>query len=145
MEKDAEKIFTGLKEDISAYAGLKLRFFKLTAIERTARFLAVLSHGVILTALAFFALLFLFIALGFYVGGLLGSISLGFLIVGGVYLLLAVVAVLVRESIRVKLMNLMIEAVMSDQYTDDTEDKPTDTAGEDAQREERDLPSMPGD
>lgn len=144
MEKDTEKIFTGLKEDIFTYAGLKLRFFKLTAIERIARFLAVLSHGVILVALAFFMLLFLFIALGFYIGGLLGSVSLGFLIIGGLYLLLLILAVLIRETIRIKLINLMIEAVMSDNYSDDTQNKPTDPAGQDTQREETTQSPMPG-
>ena len=84
MENAAEKIFTELKEDISTYARLKLRLLKLMAIERTAIVLAVLSHSLILLLLSFFTVLFLFVALGCYLGELLDSPALGFLIVGGI-------------------------------------------------------------
>ena len=73
MENTAGKIFTELKEDISTYARLKLRLLKLMAIERTAIVLAVLSHSLILLLLSFFTVLFLFVALGCYLGELLDS------------------------------------------------------------------------
>ena len=78
MENTAGKIFTELKEDISTYARLKLRLLKLMAIERTAIVLAVLSHSLILLLLSFFTVLFLFVALGCYLGELLDSPALGF-------------------------------------------------------------------
>lgn len=80
MENTAGKIFTELKEDISTYARLKLRLLKLMAIERTAIVLAVLSHSLILLLLSFFTVLFLFVALGCYLGELLDSPALGFLL-----------------------------------------------------------------
>ncbi len=86
MENNTEKIFTDLKEEISAYVGLKLRLWKLMAIERTAGVLSSLSHGLILVLFAFFTVLFLFVALGFFLGDLLGSIAWGFLIVSGIYI-----------------------------------------------------------
>ena len=92
MENTAGKIFTELKEDISTYARLKLRLLKLMAIERTAIVLAVLSHSLILLLLSFFTVLFLFVALGCYLGELLDSPALGFLIVGGFYLLFTLIA-----------------------------------------------------
>lgn len=144
MEKDAGKIFVELKEDITTYAGLKLRFLKLTAIERAARLMAVLSHGIILMLLVFFTVLFLFIALGFYLGELLDDTSLGFLIVGGIYLLLTFIAIGVRGRIREKLMNMMIEAIMANDDDDDTKDKSTDTVGKDSAREEGNQTGMPG-
>lgn len=144
MEKDAGKIFVELKEDIITYAGLKLRFLKLTAIERAARLMAVLSHGIILMLLIFFTVLFLFIALGFYLGELLDDTSLGFLVVGGIYLLLTFIAIGARGRIREKLMNMMIEAIMANDDDDDTKDKSTDTVGEDSPREEGNQTGMPG-
>lgn len=78
MENTAGKIFTELKEDISTYARLKLRLLKLMAIERTAIVLAVLSHSLILLLLSFFTVLFLFVALGCYLGELLDSPALRF-------------------------------------------------------------------
>ena len=111
MENAAEKIFTELKEDISTYARLKLRLLKLMAIERTAIVLAVLS---------FFTVLFLFVALGCYLGELLDSPALGFLIVGGIYLLFTLIVWGMKDGIRIRLMNTVIEAL---QANDDEDDK----------------------
>lgn len=65
MEKDAGEIFRELKKDLSAYVELKLELLKLNTYERTGKVIAVLSYGVILLFLAFFAILFIFLALGF--------------------------------------------------------------------------------
>ena len=117
MENTAGKIFTELKEDISTYARLKLRLLKLMAIERTAIVLAVLSHSLILLLLSFFTVLFLFVALGCYLGELLDSPALGFLIVGGIYLLFTLIVWGMKDGIRIRLMNTVIEA------NDDEDDK----------------------
>ena len=66
MEKDAGEIFRELKKDLSAYVELKLELLKLNTYERTGKVIAVLSYGVILLFLAFFAILFIFLALGFF-------------------------------------------------------------------------------
>ena len=68
MEKDAGEIFRELKKDLSAYVELKLELLKLNTYERTGKVIAVLSYGVILLFLAFFAILFIFLALGFSSG-----------------------------------------------------------------------------
>ena len=111
MENTAGKIFTELKEDISTYARLKLRLLKLMAIERTAIVLAVLSHSLILL---------LFVALGCYLGELLDSPALGFLIVGGFYLLFTLIVWGMKHGIRIGIMNMVIEAL---QANDDEDDK----------------------
>lgn len=121
MEEDAEKLFRELKDDLSTYAGLRLRILKLTAIERTARVIAVLSHGLVFVLLAFFSILFLFLALGFFLGELLGSLALGFLAVGGLYLLLLFLLAGCKEWLRVKIMNVIIGAI---QANDDEESSP---------------------
>ena len=68
MEKDSGEIFRELKKDLSAYVELKLELLKLNTYERTGKVIAVLSYGVILLFLAFFAILFIFLALGFFLG-----------------------------------------------------------------------------
>ena len=75
MEKDAGEIFRELKKDLSAYVELKLELLKLNTYERTGKVIAVLSYGVILLFLAFFAILFIFLALGFFLGDLFGSVG----------------------------------------------------------------------
>lgn len=122
MEKNAEKIFSDLKEDISIYAGLKIRLLKLTAIEKIAKLVAVLSHGIILSILAFFTLLFLFSALGFYLGELLESAALGFLIDGGICLLLALILWWAKCGFQIKVMNVVIEAIESKEENKEEKD-----------------------
>lgn len=119
MEQDAEKIFTDLKDDISTYAGLKLRLLKLMAIERAAGIMAALSHGLILMLFGFFTILFLFIALGFYLGELLDSVALGFLIICGIYLILSLCFIWAKGNIRVKLTNVIIDAFQTNDDDDD--------------------------
>ena len=62
MEKDSGTVFRELKEDVSAYVELKLELLKLSTYERTGKVIAVLSYGLILLFLAFFAILFIFLA-----------------------------------------------------------------------------------
>lgn len=121
MENTAEKIFTELKDDISTYAGLKLRLLKLMAIERAAKIIAVLSHAVILMLMGFFMILFLFMALGFYLSQLMDNLALGFLVVGGIYVLLALVMIWAKDRVRLRLMNLAVE-VLDDNDDDDDDD-----------------------
>lgn len=127
MEKDAEKIFTELREDISTYAGLKLRLLKLTAIERAAGLLSAFSHGLILMLFIFFTILFLFIALGFFLGEILENIALGFLIVGGIYLLLTFCFIWTKGGIKRWLRNIFINALRTNDEEDDEEDQPGDS------------------
>lgn len=119
MEREAEKIFCELREGISTYVQLKYKLLKLNATERVAKLIAILSHGIILILLFFFTILFLFLALGFFLGDCLGSIALGFLIVGGIYLGLLAVFLLGRHKIREKIINVMINALWADEDEND--------------------------
>lgn len=120
MEKDAEKVFNGLKQNISTYCGLQLELLKLNTYERVAKITAILSHGIILILLAFFATLFLFLALGFFLGEVLNSISLGFVIVATLYLLLFFILIASKEKIRLKVSNIIIEAILDkDDHNDE--------------------------
>ena len=145
MENAAEKIFTQLKDDLSAFAGLKLRLLKLMAIEKAAKLLSVFSHGILLITLAFFTILFLFTALGFFLGELLDSVALGFLIVGGIYLLLTLGFVWGKQMIRMQLTNILISALQdNDDDDDDKEDQSTDAARTIDSGEEGHPAAMPG-
>lgn len=120
MEKDAEKVFIGLKQNISTYCGLQLELLKLNTYERVAKVTAILSHGIILILLAFFATLFLFLALGFFLGERLNSISLGFVIVAALYLLLFFILIASKEKIHLKVSNIIIEAILEkDDHNDE--------------------------
>ena len=77
--------------------------------------------------MTFFAILFLFLALGFFLGELLGSMALGFVLVVGMYLLLFGITMFFKRKITSKVMNEIITAMMSKDEKDNEET--TDPAG----------------
>lgn len=127
MENAAEKMFSELKEDISTYVEMRLELLKLNTYERVAKIIAVFSYGIVLVLLAFFAILFLFLALGFFLGEVLGSVALGFVLVVGMYLMLFAVIMYYREKISSKVMNEIIAALMSKDEKND--EQPANPAG----------------
>ena len=128
MENFAEKTFSGLKNDISTYVETRLELMKLNTYERVAKTMAVFSYGIVLVLLAFFAILFLFLALGFFLGEILNSVALGFLLVVGMYLLLFGLILLFREKISARVTNEIITAMMRKDEKEDEET--TDPAGD---------------
>lgn len=134
MEKYSGEIFGKLKNDISTYAELKLELLKLNTYESVGKVLAVLSYGVIILCLVFFAILFIFLAFGFYVSELCGSTSIGFAVVAFLYFLLTGVVALNKNSIRNKIINVVISAFMGNEdklntTIDNEQTKATDTIG----------------
>ncbi|RHJ92538.1 phage holin family protein [Parabacteroides bouchesdurhonensis] len=132
MEKDSEKIFNKLKDDISAYVELKLELLKLSTYERTGKVIAVLSYGLVLLFLAFFAILFIFLALGFFLGDLFGSSGLGFAGVAILYLLMIGVIMMNKNRISALVLNEVIAAMTSndDKNNDTDNEEDTDATGE---------------
>ncbi|RHJ85332.1 phage holin family protein [Parabacteroides sp. AM08-6] len=131
MEKESGEIFRELKKDLSAYVELKLELLKLSTYERTGRVIAVLSYGVILLFLAFFAILFIFLALGFYLGDLFGSTGSGFGIVAVLYLILIGVILLNKNTISDKVLNIVIAALTANDDKNNATDneQSADTTG----------------
>lgn len=129
MEKDVEKVFRELKADVATYVELRFELLKLDVIERIAKIIAILSHGLILVLLAFFATLFLFLGLGFFLGDLLGSTYLGFVIVAALYVLLFFILLGCGRRIRNNVSNLIIAAIMAKDDKDDDEQQTTDAPG----------------
>ncbi|MDR2680948.1 MAG: phage holin family protein [Tannerella sp.] len=119
MGQEAEKIFRELKDDISTYAEFKLELIKLNAYERIGKVIAVLSYGLLLSALVFFAVLFAMLALGFLLSNLLESATAGFTIVTGLYVILILLAIFNRERIRLSVINIIISSLNSNEQKKD--------------------------
>ena len=111
MEKDAEQIFRKLKEDLSAYVELKVELLKLTAYERTGKLVSVLSYGLILLFLAFFAILFIFLTLGFFLGDILDNVAGGFAIVALLYMILFAIIIFNKNKISEVIVNEIISVL----------------------------------
>ena len=127
MEKDSGTVFRELKEDVSAYVELKLELLKLSTYERTGKVIAVLSYGLILLFLAFFAILFIFLALGFFLGD-----WFGFGIVAVLYLLLIGIIIMNRDRISTKVLNEVIAAMTAndDKNNATNDEQPANPTGE---------------
>lgn len=143
MEKEPGKIFREVKDDLTAYAELKLELLKLSAYEKGGKIISHLSYDLLLMLLAFFATLFIFLAIGFYLGELLQSMGAGFAVVAILYMLLIGIIMKNRKHIQLKIMNVIISALTTnddkdDKDKDDKEDThdttnrndPADAAGE---------------
>ena len=132
MEKDSGTVFRELKEDVSAYVELKLELLKLSTYERTGKVIAVLSYGLVLLFLAFFAILFIFLALGFFLGDWLGSSGFGFGIVAVLYLLLIGIIIMNRDRISTKVLNEVIAAMTAndDKNNATNDEQPANPTGE---------------
>lgn len=143
MEKEPGKIFREVKDDLKVYAELKLELLKLSAYEKGGKIISHLSYDLLLMLLAFFATLFIFLAIGFYLGELLQSMGAGFAVVAILYMLLIGIIMKNRKHIQLKIMNVIISALTAnddkdDKDKDDKEDThdttnrndPADAAGE---------------
>lgn len=129
---DSEKVFQNLKQDVSAYMELKLELLKLNTYERTGKVIGLLSYGLILLFLAFFAVLFIFLALGFFLGEILDVPGSGFAIVALLYVAIIWIIAKNEAKIRIKILNLVIAALAANddkQNTKDDEPSTTDAAG----------------
>jgi len=121
MGKEAETVFHELKDDISAYAELKLELLKINAYERISKVIAILSYGLLLFALVFITLLFIMLAIGFLFSQWLDSIAAGIGIVAAFYVILVVVVINNKKRISLKVTNIIISALTSiDQKIDAT-------------------------
>ena len=127
MEKYPEKVIHELKEDVSVFVELKLELLKLNTYERTGKVIAVLSYGLVLLFLAFFAILFVFLALGFFLGEWIGLTGAGFGLVAVLYALLITVIVKNKEALIAKVLNVVIDTLLSnDEKKDEKRDESTD-------------------
>ncbi len=132
MGKDAEQICRKLTVDLSAYVELKVELLKLTAYERTGKLVSVLSYGLILLFLAFFAILFIFLALGFFLGDILDNVAGGFAIVALLYMILFAIIIFNKNKISEAIVNEIISVLtaMEDKKKESDNEQTTDTAGE---------------
>lgn len=100
--------FNRVKDYINTYVELK----KLIVIEQVVKTVSSVVSGLILVVFALFFLIFISVAFAFYLGELLSSVSQGFFIVAGVYLLLVILITLMRKNyIQSPIVNMLIRKI----------------------------------
>lgn len=120
---DSGQIFENLKKDLSAYLELKLELLKLNTYERTGKVIGILSYGLIILFLVFFAILFIFLALGFFLGDIFDSSAAGFGTVSLMYLIIVVIVVCNKERIKNAILNAVISALVGNEDKQKTENE----------------------
>lgn len=88
-----------LLDHFSSFIEAKIDIVKIEVREEAAKALSGLMVGLTLAGLAYFFIMFVSIAAGYYFGTLLNSFSLGFLIIAGFYFLLLLTLYLLRKQL----------------------------------------------
>ena len=122
MKKEVEDILNKLKKDVLTYAELRLEILKLNTYERSGKIIAILSYSIILIVLGFITTLFLFLALGFFLGELFGSQGLGFGSVAIFYIILIAIVVLNKENIQKRILSGIIYTLIASECKEDDND-----------------------
>jgi hypothetical protein len=111
--ESAVKNIEVLYEKAKEYTQTTIELYKLIAVEKTAEVLASLVFRIVFLCLAAFFILFSSIGLSFYLGELLHSTAIGFLLVSFVYLILAILLYSFREKwIKAPISNLIIKELL---------------------------------
>jgi hypothetical protein len=79
-------------------------------------------YGLILLLVLFFAILFIFLALGLFLGELIGSASVGMALVAVLYLIVMGVLLFSKDKIQMWLTNLFIAEITKNDEEDETEE-----------------------
>ena len=113
-EKKVGTLFEEMKDDLSDYVSNRLRLFKLQTYAKSSKSAAALIYTIVAILLLMFALNFVFITLALYLGQILGSMPLGFGIVALFSILIVVIIIMTRKSIRRGLTNKIVSSLMDD-------------------------------
>lgn len=88
-----------LSEGIKAYISNQAEYYKLIAFRRAVKSVSVIIQTIVVGGLFLFFLSLISIGGALYIGHSLGQVSLGFLIIGGVYLVLFIIFLIFRKSL----------------------------------------------
>jgi len=119
MSKENSQFFAGLKDDFQAYIDTQLQLAKLTIYEKSARAVALLALGLAMFFTLLFALLFIFLSLGFFLSDLFNSTTIGFTAIALIYILLFAGLLLLRKRISGKIEDVVIKELTKDDEYDD--------------------------
>lgn len=136
MDQETKQVFDTLKSDLSVFVSGKVELLKLEVYERIGKMISVFSYALIMIFLVFFAMLSLFMSLGFYFGGLIGSMGGGFAITFALYLLIIALFYNLRNKFKAKVLNEVITTFLTNEDEINREDKDSTLSNGDADSQE---------
>ena len=112
-EKLNAEFFSSYKNLLTDYIEERMELAQLSAVEKTAILTAKLSFAAMVLAFGLFALFFINILFALFLGDLLNSRTLGFLIIVCFYLVLILLTFILRKKIEGPIMNMVVKQIMS--------------------------------
>lgn len=104
--------FTGSFQKSKEYLDTQLEILKLKAISKSSRVIGAIVLDISKLMLVIAIIFFLSLALGFWLGELMGSYSLGFLSTGGIFLIILFIVRAMEPKLEAKFMDLTIRKVL---------------------------------
>ena len=105
-----------LTKNIKEYVNIQVEIAKLKTLNKASIVGAKIAFGFIAALMVLLLLIFGSIALGYYLSILTGSIYTGFLIVTGLYLIIAVILFSGRKNLIINpIRNILIRQILSDE------------------------------
>ena len=112
-----------LAEHVKEYIHNRMDAVKLDTAEKTSKVAALVIAAVTVAVFIFSFLFFASVALAFVFSNVTGSLAWGFLIVGGIYLLLGIIIWLLKDRIiQLPIMNALLQQLFRDEDEDDDEE-----------------------
>lgn len=114
-EKKVSTLFEEMRDDVSNYITSTLEYGKLEVFEKASIGSSAITYGLILAGVTLFALLFIFLTVGLYLGELLQNVWAGFGIVAAFALLLVLIMLLLKRPLRKKITNRVVRFLMENE------------------------------
>ena len=113
-----------LFEQVKVYLNLRLDYLKLLMAENLIKFFSGLVLWMVMFSFIFFTLVFGSFSFAFWFGERTGKIWLGFIIVAGFYVILALVIYSLRKSIIVRpFTRMIVENMELDKFNEEKDEK----------------------
>lgn len=115
--------FSEVFDKSKEYIETQIELAKLKALSRSSRIMGSLIVDGSKVLLSLLIVFFVSLALGFYLGEVLGSYSLGFLATGGIFFVVLLLIKAFEPKLEEKFMNISIKRIMSKWDADDNDDE----------------------
>jgi hypothetical protein len=117
-EKKVSTVFEEMRDDVSKFIINTLELGKLDAYEKISLGTSAILYGLILAGSALFALLFIFITAGLYLGELFQSVWVGFGIVAAFTVLMLLIILIMKKPVKKKITNRVVRILMESDEKD---------------------------
>jgi hypothetical protein len=97
--EDLKESTEGIREQAQAIIESNVAYYRLRAFKMAMKSTTMVLKLALIAMCVLMVLLFLSVALAFYIGSYMSNYALGFLCVGGLYVLVTIVLVIVRDKI----------------------------------------------